>query len=127
MPDQVELLYSIIWEIISYKFSKKETEETKKCKHCLRRIKIDYHRCPYCQTTAFIYWRMERGCDRACTGMVERMRNRRVLYPLLIFLLGEIIKGIRYHLKTVYWGQGQEAQVSSWRDLTVPIAPCSLF
>jgi hypothetical protein len=30
-----------------------ETQETKKCIRCLRRVKIFYYRCPYCGSTEF--------------------------------------------------------------------------
>ena len=35
--------------------SEKETEETKKCKHCLMRVGISYNTCPHCRRSEFIY------------------------------------------------------------------------
>lgn len=36
-------------------FSEKETEETKKCLHCLKRVSNDHYRCPNCGSISFIY------------------------------------------------------------------------
>jgi Zn finger protein HypA/HybF involved in hydrogenase expression len=33
----------------------KETTETKKCRNCLKRIKLDYFYCPYCSSKDFDY------------------------------------------------------------------------
>jgi DNA-directed RNA polymerase subunit RPC12/RpoP len=56
MLDHLDLFFcSIAEKILFCIFSKEETTETKKCMHCLRRIKISHYRCPYCGTTDFIF------------------------------------------------------------------------
>jgi len=32
-----------------------ESAETKKCLHCLRRVNINYSKCPHCKTDNFQY------------------------------------------------------------------------
>jgi uncharacterized membrane protein required for colicin V production len=32
-----------------------DTRETKKCRKCLRRVKIFHYKCPYCQNTEFYF------------------------------------------------------------------------
>jgi len=34
-------------------FSKKDSVETKKCRNCLRRVKLDKYRCTYCGSSDF--------------------------------------------------------------------------
>jgi ubiquitin len=39
----------------SKKETQEETTETKKCKKCLRRVKITFDVCPYCESMDFDY------------------------------------------------------------------------
>jgi len=40
-------------KLASGELSKKEPEETKKCKKCLKRIDLKYEKCPYCMSGDF--------------------------------------------------------------------------
>jgi len=41
--------------LIDISSSENETIENKKCKNCLRRIKLDYIRCPFCSCSNFCF------------------------------------------------------------------------
>ena len=49
-----KLIINIYREMFFGKLSEVETEETKKCENCLKRISISYNACPYCRTN-FIF------------------------------------------------------------------------
>jgi len=40
-------------KMASEKLPENEPKETKKCKHCLRRIDLEYVKCPYCRCGDF--------------------------------------------------------------------------
>ena len=40
-------------KLASGELSRNEPEETKKCQKCLKRIDLDYKRCPYCGCGGF--------------------------------------------------------------------------
>ena len=55
MNKLILLLSSVFREVFPGISSKEETTETKKCMHCLRRIKAFHYKCPYCKATEFIF------------------------------------------------------------------------
>jgi hypothetical protein len=48
-------IYSIAGKVLSQTLQKKEKAETKKCKKCLRRVKIDHSKCPVCGYRDFVF------------------------------------------------------------------------
>ena len=48
-------IYSVARKIFSRASSTEETTETKKCMHCLRRIKTSHDKCPHCRSTDFAF------------------------------------------------------------------------
>jgi len=54
MLDHLKLFFfSIVGTMVPNIFRDKETTETKKCMHCLRRIKVYHYKCPHCRTYNF--------------------------------------------------------------------------
>ena len=49
------LFYAVVTKILPRVFPEEKSTETKKCMHCLRRIKTFHYKCPYCRTTDFIF------------------------------------------------------------------------
>jgi lipopolysaccharide biosynthesis regulator YciM len=49
------LFYAVVMRMFPHVSPEKETTETKKCMHCLRRIKTFHYKCPHCRTTDFIF------------------------------------------------------------------------
>jgi len=52
--------YSIAGKMLSGIFSKEKTAKTKKCRKCLRRIKITYDKCPHCMSAGFVFDKEEK-------------------------------------------------------------------
>jgi len=48
-------IYSIAGKVLSQTLQKKEVKETKKCRNCLKKVKITHYRCPYCGMAKFSF------------------------------------------------------------------------
>jgi hypothetical protein len=55
MNKLILLLSSVVRGMFPGISSEEETTETKKCKYCLRRVKLYHYKCPHCRTNDFIF------------------------------------------------------------------------
>jgi len=54
MLEKINLLFVFpTAKLASEKLTKNDLKETKKCKRCLKRIDLQYEKCPYCRSGDF--------------------------------------------------------------------------